>query len=155
MITNYLSDDEIEEPNNKPNILYTDELCEDELSEEELCEEEIEYLKKQHEILIKAAQKKSIFDVDIVNSTINTKIDTKKTKNLKEKNNNKLNIMQFNNFLEKEIKDLQPKKFVLKKNKRENDNSDITKEENNITVNKRQFNPRIPPYFTIYPRKYN
>ncbi len=157
MDINYLSDDEkqneinnIKDNNDNYNnyLPYSSE-------DEEMDEDEIEYLQQQNIIIINALNKKT-FDVDTYLDK-----DTKEKKNEKfkePKKNKNMNVGEFNNYINKIIKDNQPKKFVsnrfLDKKKLMDSNTTTIITNKSIEINKRKFNPRLPPYFEVH-QKYN
>jgi hypothetical protein len=152
MDINYLSDDEVQNDKNSVKYdsnNYNDYLPYSEDDEEEMDEEEIEYFRQQNIIIMNALNKKSFDgDIDFVK-------ENKIEKSKEPKKNKNMNVGEFNNYINEIIKEKQPKKFVsnrfLEKKKFIDTNSTNNKL---IEISKRKFNPRLPPYFEVYP-KYN
>jgi hypothetical protein len=159
-MNNYLSDDEeyntntIEEPY-EISISYDKNYIEYDSNEENIDdmndEEKIEYL--EHQEYLKN-QKILIWQNNIKKNISDTTLYKEKEKeiNIKEpKKSKSMNFLEFNNFIDKKIEDSKPKKFVSQRllNKKPDK---IETKETNIKSNKRNFNPRLPPYFHIYSR---
>ena len=158
---NYLSDDEeiiIEEPYNEMDISYdrnfidydsNEENIED-LNEEEKKEylEYQEYLKNQKILIWENNIKKNISDSSLYfNKEVHKDIIKKEPKKSKS-----MNFIEFNNFIDKKIEENKPKKFI---SQRLLDKKIDPKKETPIETNKcnkRNFNPRLPPYFHVYSR---
>lgn len=142
MNVNYLSDDEenIEETINNDNsdIYYESENGEEEYDEEEYNK----YIQEQNLIILNAIKKKALCILPEEND--NKEIINKKQENKISKN---MSFSNFNKQLDKIIEDIQPKKFI---SKRLLDKKQIIEPSNMIQIEiKRQFNPRLPPYFQI------
>ena len=166
MDINYLSDDD-EKQKQLANIKYSENddynnyLPYEENEDEELDEDEIEYLKQQHEIIMNAANKKSLFDTNIFsfeekekkrNKELERNKEIERNKELeknKEKDKN-MNVKEFNKYIDNIIKEKQPKKFISKRSLEKKKISDS--ETNNQVEYKRTFNPRLPPYFEVHKR---
>ena len=62
-----------------------------------------------------------------------------------------MSFSDFNNLIDKMNEDLKPKKFISKRiqDKKNISEPNLYNSELNATVNKRKFNPRLPPYFHV------
>jgi hypothetical protein len=172
MNNDYLSDDEClneEYLNNNDNYNYfnieydkdlvgylSDEINEDELDEDELKEYK-EYLankQKEKELIMTKTQSDSIvyFEEYI-----------KEKKIQKNKPNKSMDFHEFNNYIEQIVQDNKPKKFISKRllNKKETNTKDLNLDsgkekqdssKENLLKYKRQFRPKLPPYFSVYPK---
>ena len=179
MNNDYLSDDEClneEYFNDNDNYNYfnieydkdlvgylSDEINEDELDEDELKEYK-EYLankQKEKELIMTKTQSDSIIYFEEY---------IKEKKKQKNKPNKSMDFHEFNNYIEQIVQDNKPKKFISKRllNKKETNTKDLnldsskekqdsSKEKQdsskeNLLKYKRQFRPKLPPYFSVYPK---
>jgi len=148
------------------NDYLSDEINENELDEDELKEYK-EYLAN------KQKEKEIIMSKTISNSTLNfeetiKEKKTQKNKNIEPKKIKSMEFSDFNQYIEQIVQDNKPKKFISKRLliKKENDkdvNIDILKQDlidiqkqdlinKNLIKNKREFRPKLPPYFVVYPK---
>jgi hypothetical protein len=67
-----------------------------------------------------------------------------KEKKIKESKVKKLSIGEFNELIEKQIEESKPKRFI---SKRIADKKVLPEQVYNVTKRKREFNPKLPPYF--------
>ena len=152
MDINYLSDDE--KDNNIKSKNLNDDYIDDYMSynsEEEMDEEEIEYLRQQNIIIINALNKK----ISNNDEVFVLKERIKKNENPKEpKKNKSMNIGEFHSYINEIEKEKQPKKFVSNRflEKKKLTGSTTTTISQPIEINRRSFNPRLPPYFEVHQR---
>lgn len=152
MDINYLSDDE--KQNHMKSIKYENNDYNDYLpynsdNDEEIDEEELEFLKQQNIIIMDAIHKKS-FDT-YTYTQFDKDIKEKKIEKLQEKKS--MNVNDFNNYVNKIIQEKQPKKFVSNRFLDKKKLIDSKSIDQSIDLkNIRKFNPRLPPYFEVYPK---
>jgi len=133
----YLSDDEVDIENNE-----TVELDQYGMPIEEVDEEQMLEIRR---IISNKLLSRNSFNEEVFcgsNSGSSKKKSFKESKSPKQKT---MSLNDLHNMIDKEIEDKKPKKFVSKRSM-EKKNSDPTLT-NNVKEIKRQFNPRLIPYF--------
>jgi hypothetical protein len=147
MDINYLSDDEKESDITSKNLI-DDYMPYDSEEDGEMDEEEIEYLRQQNIIIMNALNKKTFDDEYFVE-----KEKVKKNENPKElKKSKSMNIGEFHSYIDGIIKEKQPKKFVSSRFLEKKKLIDSNCTDHPTEINKRTFNPRLPPYFEVHQR---